>query len=498
MPFPPLPFPRVRLPDIAGRRGRLPQSVPPDQRLPEDENEEEEEDTFLRGRSKLYQRRKEIEAEYKKEFELLKGAPRRMTLREAAPHDGLQGPTLLNQRAHARPEKVERPEKFERPEKQEKLERPERPEKQEMQDRPKSKERQAHPPPIPPIPRSLSEDSEDLPSKGGSQSPAPEAPVLQPSQRPESWRRQPSVGRAPSADGEKLDAPPSPKGFRKRAESLRQREEQMRKKARREELLREERRRADQAREEERQRDEQKRAEVQRVQQEEEEDWEHNIRQRFADEQRQQRLRAAQEMESEGARDPQAMADAEARRRAEHQRHQAERLRRDWQRDADRQRREEAERSRREAQQHEAPSPPQGPRRRRTHCASPPDPEERRAGHGGAGVNARPFDNVNSDPPPQWHQTAKSAAYMRRTMNRSTSLPALNQKRPAPEEVRRLAEAAGMEQLRALRNLPKRERQKGFKDLLRAWHPDKNPDNHEVATAVFQRLQSERCSILGP
>jgi len=50
-----------------------------------------------------------------------------------------------------------------------------------------------------------------------------------------------------------------------------------------------------------------------------------------------------------------------------------------------------------------------------------------------------------------------------------------------------------MQQLRILQKLPtKEERQRGFKDLLRAWHPDKNPQNVEVATAVFQRLQAER------
>jgi len=39
-------------------------------------------------------------------------------------------------------------------------------------------------------------------------------------------------------------------------------------------------------------------------------------------------------------------------------------------------------------------------------------------------------------------------------------------------------------------------RQKGFKELLRAWHPDKNPSSAEIATAVFQMLQAERGRIL--
>lgn len=36
---------------------------------------------------------------------------------------------------------------------------------------------------------------------------------------------------------------------------------------------------------------------------------------------------------------------------------------------------------------------------------------------------------------------------------------------------------------------PKEQRQKAFRALLRAWHPDKNPEKVEVATHVFQFLQ---------
>jgi DnaJ-class molecular chaperone len=70
-----------------------------------------------------------------------------------------------------------------------------------------------------------------------------------------------------------------------------------------------------------------------------------------------------------------------------------------------------------------------------------------------------------------------------------TSLP--------PDEVLRQAETTAMQQLRGLERLAtKEERQKAFKDLLRAWHPDKNPQNVEVATAVFQRLNAERKKVL--
>jgi len=36
---------------------------------------------------------------------------------------------------------------------------------------------------------------------------------------------------------------------------------------------------------------------------------------------------------------------------------------------------------------------------------------------------------------------------------------------------------------------PKEDRLKQFRSLLRDWHPDKNPENTDVATAVFQFLQ---------
>lgn len=50
-----------------------------------------------------------------------------------------------------------------------------------------------------------------------------------------------------------------------------------------------------------------------------------------------------------------------------------------------------------------------------------------------------------------------------------------------------------MEALQKLTKLqgiePKEERAKQWRLLLRTWHPDKNPDKLEVATAVFQFLQ---------
>lgn len=50
-----------------------------------------------------------------------------------------------------------------------------------------------------------------------------------------------------------------------------------------------------------------------------------------------------------------------------------------------------------------------------------------------------------------------------------------------------------MKQMDEVAQLPTKEaRQRAYKELLRSWHPDKNPSNQEVATAVFQRIQSEK------
>merc|ERR1712203_214837 len=52
------------------------------------------------------------------------------------------------------------------------------------------------------------------------------------------------------------------------------------------------------------------------------------------------------------------------------------------------------------------------------------------------------------------------------------------------------AKAKALEDMIKLRAVqPKETRLSEFRALLRKWHPDKNPDNTEVATAVFQFLQ---------
>lgn len=61
----------------------------------------------------------------------------------------------------------------------------------------------------------------------------------------------------------------------------------------------------------------------------------------------------------------------------------------------------------------------------------------------------------------------------------------------------RRSQAVALKQLQTVLDLPtKEQRQRSFKELLRAWHPDKNPQSVEVATIVFQRLQASKVKNL--
>merc|ERR1712217_805282 len=54
------------------------------------------------------------------------------------------------------------------------------------------------------------------------------------------------------------------------------------------------------------------------------------------------------------------------------------------------------------------------------------------------------------------------------------------------------AKAEALQKLMKIKELPKETRLPQWRALLRAWHPDKNPDKVEIATAVFQFLQKGR------
>lgn len=71
----------------------------------------------------------------------------------------------------------------------------------------------------------------------------------------------------------------------------------------------------------------------------------------------------------------------------------------------------------------------------------------------------------------------------------STSAAAASSSATTNPEVEK-AKGEALEQLMKLRSVqPKEQRMSEFRALLRKWHPDKNPERTEVATAVFQFLQ---------
>lgn len=72
---------------------------------------------------------------------------------------------------------------------------------------------------------------------------------------------------------------------------------------------------------------------------------------------------------------------------------------------------------------------------------------------------------------------------------------ALSTKEPANPEIEK-AKAEVLETLMKLKGMePRDARVREWRTLLRQWHPDKNPDRVEVATAVFQFLQKAKLLI---
>jgi len=90
---------------------------------------------------------------------------------------------------------------------------------------------------------------------------------------------------------------------------------------------------------------------------------------------------------------------------------------------------------------------------------------------------------------------SSSSSSSRRSRSRSRrrkSLSGMKDALNAPKESKEIEEAK-MDALQKLTKLqsvePKEARAKEWRLLLRTWHPDKNPERLEVATAVFQFLQ---------
>jgi len=241
----------------------------------------------------------------------------------------------------------------------------------------------------------------------------------------------------------------------------------------------------------------------------EQEEWESDIRKRFKEEEKTRKQQSQQDMVSEA--DRQAHAKAEVERRQAQRDGDAERRERharvrDRAREREALRQERQEEARRcldeEARSFEAEKlraaeaerfkrPPMGAPPARGRAASRADVA---GGAASSGVSReRSFGAAPSAPsvpsPP-------SVPSLQRRSASTPAAPAASSSLPADEALRQ-AELAAMQQLRGLELLPtKEEKQRAFKELLRAWHPDKNPQNVELATAVFQRLNSERKKVL--
>jgi RNA recognition motif-containing protein len=69
-------------------------------------------------------------------------------------------------------------------------------------------------------------------------------------------------------------------------------------------------------------------------------------------------------------------------------------------------------------------------------------------------------------------------------------ITALNKDSGSSDPALDQAKKEGLDRLLQIKGMPnKDDRLKAWRALLRAWHPDKNPERTEVATAVFQFLQ---------
>lgn len=64
------------------------------------------------------------------------------------------------------------------------------------------------------------------------------------------------------------------------------------------------------------------------------------------------------------------------------------------------------------------------------------------------------------------------------------------------EELREFVEEHVKDQLRQIRGLPKEQRAQAFRSLQAEWHPDKCPAIQGLATEIFQRLQSQKSTVL--
>jgi len=236
------------------------------------------------------------------------------------------------------------------------------------------------------------------------------------------------------------------------------------------ELRRREEKRFEEMKQEENRRLEQERQEAKRRRQEQEE-WEQAMRRKFAEEAEQLKAARRQQQNEE---------ELEQRQRQQAaNRHQAER---------ETKRKQQAERNARWAAEEKA------------RISTPPPPATQATPRRGPAERPQPAPSCDPPPPRQARPSAPSPpgrGHRNNSFKASSRCGQVSDFRASGNVELQAAKAAAMRQLLVLRQNPSREaRQKGFKELLRMWHPDKNPGSPEVATAVFQMIQSERGRVL--
>lgn len=233
-----------------------------------------------------------------------------------------------------------------------------------------------------------------------------------------------------------------------------------------------------------------------KMRRQEQEEWEHAMRRKFIEEAEQLKAarRAQREVEElqekkwkEGAQRRQAMRQEEVREREEAKKRRQEQeeweqaMRRkiaaeEQQNEEFRRRQAEEKRSRAQASQHEHGTEPKA-----------------KMGMGTSEFRFSERPHVAQPSPPRHPHPSQSPQGGRRGRLKSTSTSSRNADLRSSSAQLQAAKAAAMRQLIMLKQNPSKEaRHKGFKELLRLWHPDKNPGSAEVATTVFQMIQAER------
>ncbi|CAE7607762.1 unnamed protein product [Symbiodinium microadriaticum] len=233
-----------------------------------------------------------------------------------------------------------------------------------------------------------------------------------------------------------------------------------------------------------------------KMRRQEQEEWEHAMRRKFIEEAEQLKAarRAQREVEElqekkwkEGAQRRQAMRQEEVREREEAKKRRQEQeeweqaMRRkiaaeEQQNEEFRRRQAEEKRSRAQASQHEHGTEPKA-----------------KMGMGTSEFRFSERPHVAQPSPPRHPHPSQSPQGGRRGRLKSTSTSSRNADLRSSSAELQAAKAAAMRQLIMLKQNPSKEaRHKGFKELLRLWHPDKNPGSAEVATTVFQMIQAER------